>query len=1784
MEVLRCVLLLWCLSGLVVDVACNPTFVSPNPSDTITVPENEALGTPIYDVSVTDTSGTNTAFTFNIAADQGAPGLFTITQKAAYEEAVVTVTGNIDYETFTTFTLTITATAGSGKIVQPIIYVNVQDVNEAPTLNLNSVVTLAENSAVGTSVFDVICSDVDTTSPNGDTVLTHTDTGSSGFFDVASTGEVTLSSSTALDYETKQLHTITFTCTDGGTLSATGTLDVQVTNVNEPPVISNPSTGSEIMSIDENASPNTNVYLFAASDEDSGDTLTWTIDSQTPNTQFVLDGATGQVSTATSPVLDYETNNQYILVVHVVDSASLTASASLTVNLNDLNEAPTFTVFPASDTLNVDENESGSAALFIYTASDEEISTQTLTFSMDTNPPGGTVPFEFVKTGTTTAELQTAAAPNIDFETVNQYDLTLTVTDDGSGNLSEDRSLTIYVQDLNEAPVITNTASSLTMTLDENQAANAAVFTFTGNDEDQPGDTLTWKITNQSPSNQFAINSATGAVTTSTAPVINFESAETQYVLDVTLDDGTGVGTFTATATLTINVQDVNEAPTLTNLNSVVTIAENSAVGTSVFDVICSDVDTTSPNGDTVLTHTDTGSSGFFDVASTGEVTLSSSTALDYETKQLHTITFTCTDGGTLSATGTLDVQVTNVNEPPVISNPSTGSEIMSIDENASPNTNVYLFAASDEDSGDTLTWTIDSQTPNTQFVLDGATGQVSTATSPVLDYETNNQYILVVHVVDSASLTASASLTVNLNDLNEAPTFTVFPASDTLNVDENESGSAALFIYTASDEEISTQTLTFSMDTNPPGGTVPFEFVKTGTTTAELRTAAAPNIDFETVNQYDLTLTVTDDGSGNLSEDRSLTIYVQDLNEAPVITNTASSLTMTLDENQAANAAVFTFTGNDEDQPGDTLTWKITNQSPSNQFDINAATGVVSTTTAPVINFESAETQYVLDVTLDDGTGAGTFTATATLTINVQDVNETPDFTSFPGSASVDVNENTTGSVTVQSFTVYDDDNALVSTTQDITYTIALVSPVGATLPFTFDKVDNTNVDLNTDSTAAIDYETMWSTYSTNQYQVNLTVSDGTLSTVRTFYINIIDVNEVPVITNLASSLSITIDEDEAGGKNLIFFTGTDEDLPGDTLTWSIASQTPSALGTNFEIGPSTGTLSIVSSPTLDYEQETQYLLQVELSDGTGAGRLTATSTYTVNIRDINEAPSFSDTSLTYEIDENSAGGVTVCPTSNTACTTTLQGTDPDGDTLTYSLISFSPVEDGYSNPFQLTPSGNDLIIETVASPDLDYERATAYTLKIRVKDGSTSGSKSSTGEITINLVDLDESPEWRNLPNSITVSEDMAGNQKGVAVTYNLISPPAAFQLVAGTGEIRTTATPNLESGAFLYTLEIVAADATTNTATSTLTVNVAFYDDSPPVFSPTTYTVNVNEGESSGTTVTTIPATDADLGDVVQYYITGGNGYFQVDSSGVITTGTELDRDAVGSPASYTLTLTGYDTSGLSAQATVTVNVDAVNDNPPVFSQTYDTSGLSAQTTVTVNVDAVNDNAPIFSQTVTSVMYVSCPYDTSGLSAQATGTVTVNVDAVNDNPPIFSQTATVTVNVDAVNDNAPLFSQTVTSVDVPENTATTTSVLQLTCTDADTGTDGDLVYAIDSGNTDNLFALDTSTGLITVASAIDMEAAAIISANFRYTLKVTAVDQAAVAADRLTSTATIYVTVTGQNEFTPDFTTMPASDTVTLSEDTAVATTVTSGRHGYTVGGYSRGDYGHIWCKTH
>jgi len=60
-------------------------------------------------------------------------------------------------------------------------------------------------------------------------------------------------------------------------------------------------------------------------------------------------------------------------------------------------------------------------------------------------------------------------------------------------------------------------------------------------------------------------------------------------------------------------------------------------------------------------------------------------------------------------------------------------------------------------------------------------------------------------------------------------------------------------------------------------------------------------------------------------------------------------------------------------------------------------------------------------------------------------------------------------------------------------------------------------------------------------------------------------------------------------------------------------------------------------------------------------------------------------------------------------------------------------------------------------------------------------------------------------------------------------------------------------------------------------------------------------------------------------------------------------------------------------------------------------------------------------------------------------------------------FSATATVTIVIDDINDNAPVFTQRVYRAVMSENYAVGTSVISVSATDADIGSNGKLMYSL-------------------------------------------------------------------------------------------------------------------------
>jgi len=105
--------------------------------------------------------------------------------------------------------------------------------------------------------------------------------------------------------------------------------------INEPPTVDD-----QTFSVDENSPDGTAVGTVLAGDPDPSDILTFAIVGGTGSTAFALDPASGELTTADAGQLDFESTPSFTLEVEVTDRGGRTDTAIITVDLNDVNEAP----------------------------------------------------------------------------------------------------------------------------------------------------------------------------------------------------------------------------------------------------------------------------------------------------------------------------------------------------------------------------------------------------------------------------------------------------------------------------------------------------------------------------------------------------------------------------------------------------------------------------------------------------------------------------------------------------------------------------------------------------------------------------------------------------------------------------------------------------------------------------------------------------------------------------------------------------------------------------------------------------------------------------------------------------------------------------------------------------------------------------------------------------------------------------------------------------------------------------------------------------------------------------------------------------------------------------------------------------------------------------------------------------------------------------------------------------------------------------------------------------
>ena len=132
---------------------------------------------------------------------------------------------------------------------------------------------------------------------------------------------------------------ITVTATDKAGETVSDTFTITVENTNDSPTVDDTT-----FTIDENKEEETEVGIITATDSDN-ETLIFAITSgnldsdNDENLAFAIDSETGTITVNDSDELDFETNPIFDLEVTATDTDGSSGTASVTVNLNDIDAA-----------------------------------------------------------------------------------------------------------------------------------------------------------------------------------------------------------------------------------------------------------------------------------------------------------------------------------------------------------------------------------------------------------------------------------------------------------------------------------------------------------------------------------------------------------------------------------------------------------------------------------------------------------------------------------------------------------------------------------------------------------------------------------------------------------------------------------------------------------------------------------------------------------------------------------------------------------------------------------------------------------------------------------------------------------------------------------------------------------------------------------------------------------------------------------------------------------------------------------------------------------------------------------------------------------------------------------------------------------------------------------------------------------------------------------------------------------------------------------------------------
>ncbi|HZN15666.1 MAG TPA: Ig-like domain-containing protein [Acidimicrobiales bacterium] len=829
------------------------------------------------------------------------------------------------------------------------------------------------------------------------------------------------------------------------------------------------------------------------------------------------------------------------------------------------------------------------------------------------------------------------------------------------------------------------------------------------------------------------------------------------------------------------------------------------------------------------------------------------------------------------SNTATVNITVTAVND-----NPTADPKSKTTNED----TPTTIQATGNDVEDATLTWTVNSPPAH-----GGATCTTSglCTYSPALNFFGTDTF--VVRGTDSGGLFATATFTITVNPVNDAPEAN----DDTVHVPED----SVNFPINLTASDVDSLVLTF---------TAPVDDVDHGSLTcigqACTYTAAA---NYNGPDSF--TFSVTD---GALADVGTITIVVDPVNDAPVATDVLDAET-----NEDVPVDIAT-TGTDIDT-GDTVSVTSVTDPPHGSATIISP---ALTTYLGDLNFNGIDT---FDFTVSDGNGG---TDDGTVVITVHPVNDAP----VVNDQTFHVNEDTPALLSVvasdvdgdalqwsivtpptsgllfgsgpdigylpggnfngtDTFVVQVDDGHGLPNSTDTAVITVIVDPVNDQPLANASSVttdEDTSVNFSLDA-SDLDGDTLAITapvlgpFNGNvvcaaalcEYMPNaefhgsdlftFSVDDGHGGTDNaSVSITVNSVNDPPV----SSGASATTPEDTS-----VAVTLPATDIDGDMLSYSTTS-------------PAHGTLTGIA-PNIVYVPNTNYFGADSFdftADDNHGGQ--SSSTITITVTPVNDAPI--------------ATGGSVATPEDTSVSFQLGGTDVENDTLTYTVTS--------------PPSVGTLTCNGTGA--CTYDPPADYSGSAIVRYDVTDGQYTDSGIFTVIVDPVNDPPvvnssmtsTQEDVPLAITLS---ASDTEGDTLTYAIESPPSHGTITCSGGNNCTyTPAPNYNGGdAFNWS----ADDGHAGHMTATVSITVSPVNDAPQAL------------DVSNTTDEEVPvavpllANDVD-GDPITYTLVSGPSHGSLAISGATATYTPaVDFNGVD-----TFVYRATDPSGASTTATGTVTV--------------------------------------------------------------------------------------------------------------------------------------------------------------------------------------------------------------------------------------------------------------------